>query len=475
MPRSPNLCREISGVKTNKESTELIFKNNSSFITGVSGEGSRGLRSTILIIDEFRLVDEEVKNDILVPTMIQRPAVYLEKEEYRYLVEEPKQIYLSSAFWKSHWMWDTIRYAMKGVYKNEAVLFSTDYFTTIKYGIKTRKQMIQAKSNSGELGWLMEYCNIMLGGSDNQYYSYELINKAQCIPKAWYPRTVNEYFDTTEEKRGKRVKTKSWFGDIPKKEDELRIITADIALSSNTKNIKNDYTVIKCIRALVSGKKYERQEVYIESHNGVSLDKQAIRMRQLIDDFEADVLVLDARNFGTVIFDEFAKVLYDTERDVEYEPIKCMNDDHYASRCLNSNAIPMVYAFVGTTDRNDEMHKQMKSALMTGHYKMLIPYAKCEEEYLNKHKQYKLGTEEEKGRFRQPYIRSDLTLNEMINLNQEFIGGGQGKIKLVEPSSGTKDSYISSAMGNYFISERELELMSEDTWDNFDGDNFILY
>lgn len=433
------------------------------------------LRSNILIIDEFRLVKEDVKNEILVPTMIQRPAEYLQYEEYRDLIEEPTQIYLSSAFWKSHWMWNTIRYAMKGVYKNEAVLFCTDYFTTIKYGIKTRKQMIQAKANAGELGWLMEYCNIMMGGSDNQYYSYDLINESQCIPKAWYPRTTEEYFETTDERRGKRVKTGTWFGDIPKKEDELRIITADIALSSNTKNIKNDYTVIKCIRALVSGKKYERQEVYIESHNGVSLDKQAIRLRQLIEDFEADVLVLDARNFGTVIFDEFAKVLYDDERDIEYTPIKAFNDDHYASRCLNPNAIPMVYAFVGTTDRNDEMHKQMKSSLMTGKYKMLIPHAKCQEEYLNKHNEYRLGTPTEKGRYEQPYIRSDLTLNEMINLSQEFIGGGQDKIRLVEPSTGTKDSYIASAMGNYYISEKESELTGEDTWNDIDGASFILY
>ena len=42
MPRSPNLRREIKGVKTNKESTELMFKNNSSFITAVSGESARG-------------------------------------------------------------------------------------------------------------------------------------------------------------------------------------------------------------------------------------------------------------------------------------------------------------------------------------------------------------------------------------------------------------------------------------------------
>ena len=49
---------------------------------------------------------------------------------------------------------------------------------------------------------------------------------------------------------------------------------------------------------------------------------------------------------------------------------------------------------------------------------------------------------------------SDLTLNEMINLKKVYIQGG--KIKLEEPSTGTKDKYISAAMGNLFIQE-ELE------------------
>ena len=63
----------------------------------------------------------------------------------------------------------------------------------------------------------------------------------------------------------------------------------------------------------------------------------------------------------------------------------------------------------------------------------------------------------------------------MINLSQEFIGGGQDKIRLVEPSTGTKDSYIASAMGNYYISEKESELTGEATWNDIDGASFILY
>ena len=431
-----------------------------------------------MIIDEFRLVKKEDVDEILVPTMIQRPVPYLTNPKSPYikdkelLQEEPRQLYLSSAFWKSHWMWDTIRLAVKDTYIGKGIIFSTDYFTTIHHNIKTKAQMIQAKKNSNEMGWLMEYCNIMIGGAEDQYYSYDLVNHAQVLKKPFYPRTTEEYFDTTEMRKNKRVKTKTWFGDIPVKKGELRIVTCDIALSDDTKNIKNDYSVFKCIRALLDKDKYERQEVYIESCQGVPLEQQAIRMRQLMEDFEANYLVIDARTFGITIFDELGKVLYDQERDIEYEPIKCMNDEHYSSRCKNTEASPVVYAFVGNPDRNDEMHKAMKSALMGNKYKMLIPHTQCKDAYLDNKKEYKLASFEDKGRYEQPYIRSDMTLHEMINLSKEFVGGN--KIKLVEPSKGTKDSYIASAMGNYFISEKETEITLDD--EEFDEDiEYVLF
>ena len=42
MPKSPALRLEIKEIKTGINDTEVFFKNNSSFITSVSGEGARG-------------------------------------------------------------------------------------------------------------------------------------------------------------------------------------------------------------------------------------------------------------------------------------------------------------------------------------------------------------------------------------------------------------------------------------------------
>lgn len=279
------------------------------------------IRSNILICDEFRLIKKEVLDAILIPTEIPRIPPYMLKKEYKdveVLQEPPREIYLSSAFFKSHWMWRHIKKATVEMYKGDAILFSTDYATTLKHGIKLRKQMEKARAMSDSITFDMEYNNFMVGGSENQYYSFELVNNAQTVKKAWYPRDIETYLSTTTDKNGRRVKTKTWFGDIPKKNGEIRVVSMDVAVSSDRKGVKNDYSVIKCVRALQNGERYDRQEVYIESFQGESTEKQAIRIRQIMDDFDADYLVIDGRTYGTNMIDEFAKILYDEVTKFQY-------------------------------------------------------------------------------------------------------------------------------------------------------------
>ena len=68
-------------------------------------------------------------------------------------------------------------------------------------------------------------------------------------------------------------------------------------------------------------------------------------------------------------------------------------------------------------------------------------------------------TDEEKFRFKLPYVMTMSLINEAINLSQEW---RDGKVKLVEPRLGTKDIIISFAYGNYISSLiiNDLEMSS---------------
>ena len=91
----------------------------------------------------------------------------------------------------------------------------------------------------------MEYGNFMVGGSENQFYSFELVSEAQKIKKCFYPKTTEEYIENK----------KNRFGDIKKQNGEIRVVSMDIAVSKSTDKIKNDMSVIKCKRALQNGER----------------------------------------------------------------------------------------------------------------------------------------------------------------------------------------------------------------------------
>ncbi|MBO3356261.1 hypothetical protein [Clostridium perfringens] len=467
MVMSPNLRGEIKDIKTSQNAIEVVFHNGSSFIVSTADDKARGLRSTCLIIDEFRLVKKSNIDAILSPTEIIRQAPYIKKSEYAHLAEEPREIYLSSAYYKSSWIWQFIIDTVKDTYKKKAMIFATDYALTLKHGIRTKNQLLRERKKLDSVTFDMEYKNLMIGGSDNQYYTFDLLSEAQTIEKAWYPKTIEEYFASKDNNKYKR------FGNIPKQKGEVRIVSMDIAMSKSTKTTKNDNSVIKCIRGLLVQDHYERQEVYTETFEGIDIDSQAIRVRQLMEDFSADYFVFDARTYGTNLTDSMAKTLYDKERDTEYPPIKVFNNENLADRCKNPSAAPIMWAFIGSSKSNHQMHTTMLGSLMNKKYKMLISHTKCREAYLMDKKEYEGGSPEYRAWLELAYMQSDLTLNEMINLKKNYVDGGN--IKLEEPSTGTKDRYVCAAMGNLFIQEEFETKLTARTVTFDEEDDYVMW
>ena len=77
------------------------------------------------------------------------------------------------------------------------------------------------------------------------------------------------------------------------------------------KNDRSAFCVLKLIeknkvtKSIVDGKEitsvykyYDRELIYIESHEGMLLRKQAERLKELYTDFDASYIVVDAQNAG---------------------------------------------------------------------------------------------------------------------------------------------------------------------------------
>lgn len=484
MPKSENLRREIKKISTNANDIEVTFHNGSSLVVVVGNEDALGYRGTILIYEEFKRIKKYVIDKVIKPFAMTRPAEFRTNEEceqygvkYRdnqEFNEETANIYISSAAPTSHWMGKLLKDTVKSKYSDgRSCMLATDYSIALKHNIKTKSDLIEAKRSTDPITWREEYENEMLREGANAYFSYGLLVKTQSNKKAFYPRRNDDV---------KNKHKNPYF--IPKQTGEIRVLSCDMAFIERAN--KNDNSCFTCIRALPESVTYESRSIdgksievkngyrrippYIEANPGSDVDKQAIRIKQLYYDFDADYVVLDTRNGGLLVYDRLAKVLYDEERDCEYPAWKCMNDPDIAKRVNVVGAIENVFAINASQKLNNDIAVSLRTIFETQMIDLLVNFDEAKDILESNVPEYSSSPDGEVMAFyERPYLETQALVNEMMSL--EYTRNEQtGIITLFETGSNTKDRYVSLAYGSYFISLLEQDLVS----DNGDYDFEIL-
>ncbi|SEU08574.1 Phage Terminase [Lacrimispora sphenoides] len=477
MPKSENLRREIKKITTNANDIEVTFHNGSSIVVVVASEDALGYRSTILIFEEFKRIKKYIVDKVLKPFQMTRPAQYRTNEEceqygvkYREnkeFSEEAVNIYISSAAPTSHWMGKLLKDTVKSKYGDgTSCILATDYSIALKHEIKTMSNLVDAKRTTDPITWREEYENEMLRENANAYFTYGLLTQNQVNKKAFYPRKLDDV----------RNKHKNPYA-IPKQIGEVRVLACDMAFIERSN--KNDNSCFTCIRALpesvtyessnVDGKKievkngYRRILSYIEANPGSDVDKQAIRIKQLFYDFEADYIVLDTRNGGILTYDRLAKVLYDEDRDCEYPAWRCMNDEVIANRVNVAGADENVFAINASQKLNNDIAIALRGVLDSKMIDLLVNLDSAQDILQNNIQEYSLATDPDIMLFyERPFLETQALLNEMISL--EYTRNEQtGVISLYETGSNTKDRYVSLAYNSYFIGLLEQDLLSDNS------------
>lgn len=447
----PNLAREIKQVKSSSNDATVIFHNGSTIEAVTSSENSRGYRGNILILEEFRMINETILNTVLKPFLnVYRQPPYLKKEQYKHLTEENIEIYISSAWYTSHWMWKSMQSARDLMLKGkDTVIFSLDYLTSLHHGLLSKKR-IQKERESGdfdEISFLMEYENLMYGQNSNAFFKLDDITKNRKLKNPFYP-IKNIDYSIVKNKRKEKLK-----------DGEIRVIGVDVALmGGNT----NDATVITCVRLIPNGDKYLRKVSYIETIEGIHTDDQAIRIKQIFEDFQASYVALDCHGNGMSIYDALVKVMYDEERDVEYEAWCAFNDDEMRSRAKTQNPLPVVFSIKAGSKLNHEIATSLRVNLQSSNIELLMSEIEARD-LLSDKKHYQSASVEDKVQLELPFVQTTLLVNELVNLEHDIVGG---LVKIKEKSGKRKDRYSSLGFANYLAKLLESEnLQKNDVYD----------
>lgn len=458
MNSSPILRKEIMKITTNANKIQVKFRNGSTItVTSVRGE-----RSTVLGRDEFRQIKKNDDDTIFSPYQMVRQVPYLKDPYYANvpeLLEEPTNVYISSSWREPHWMWklfdDTFTDMMNG---KKSCALGFDESVTLKHNIRTQNQLQQEKRKLDPMSFEIEYLNVRMKENTDAFFPYELIEKNLVLRKPFFPRK-----DTNIISRQKN--------SLPKQNGEIRIVAIDLAFVEKK---GNDNSVFTCMRALpesitysgdsretIVKQGYRRLVPYIESRPGGDISKQAIRIRQLYDDFEADYIVLDTRNGGVICYDLLAKVMYDEERDVEYPPLRCMNDDNIANRIQIAGAKPCIFAVNASEKLNSDIAIDFRSVMENQRIEFLVNIQTALDDILSKIPEHENAADSDTQIFyERPFLETQAFVGETTSLVYER-KEQTGAIRISEQGNNCKDRYTSCSYGSYFISLLEQDLLSD--------------
>lgn len=302
---SPILKKEIEDYSTRNSDIYVKFRNGSKITVFVANENARGLRSNGICREETRQIKKKIEDSVISPFQTPRKPQYMFKPEYKdnkLLKEQPVDIYISSSWYDDgNWMWDVSKQALDAMKKNNGgLMLAFDESIALKHELKTMEQLVKEKKKQDPATWKIEFLNLKLRDSVSSYFTYKMLINRQISKHVFYPRSTIDF------KSGKKNKYA-----IPKLDNEVRVISNDIAFVAGS---QNDNSVYSCIRAIPESitynteanaveikQGYRREYPYIESNQIGDTTLQAIRIRQLYEDFEADFIVIDARNGGRFV------------------------------------------------------------------------------------------------------------------------------------------------------------------------------
>ena len=421
----------------------MYLWNGSSIKVLPEEETSRGNRSCILIAEEAAKLTKSKYDSIFREMLRPRNAPYRNLPQYQtdMYADKAKEIFLTSAYFKSHWIWTAFKKCVTLCYNDthdEYNFYAGDIFVAIYHGIKSWTEYRKVKQNSGELAFRMETLNEMVGEADNAYFTLEMFQKNQILTQAFRPPTNEEVITGTIPKMRKK-------GD-----NEYRILAVDLAFSENAagKERESDRCALEIMSVICKPTRgVERRLEYVESMGGGDDKAVKQRIRELFWDCECDKICIDMQGGGGLYYSDLSSPWeHPMRRDwnphgfglCEEPNMQFITEgtlNELRARTVDPEAIPCIIPMKATAELNSNMWKSLWKVLNNGELLLLEDELQATKRYDENYKTELLSSQE---RFLalNPFIQTSMLISEGINLSQSW---KNGVLTLVQPRMGHKD------------------------------------
>ena len=428
LSKNETIAREINfPIKTSSDDCYCEFKSGSeiraiTLAQDRGGDSARSWRFNYLLVDEARLVKDDIVETILIPmTKTKRQNALRWKQN-----EKGKVIFISSAYLKTSGLYKRFKYHFDQMVSGNKnyVAMCFPYQVGIQAGLFDEDDIEQEREKPTMTSdkFSYEYEGIFVGSSGESYYPYELTMPCRTL----------EHCELEQ----------------PKNSDSIYIVTHDVAVST-AKNSDNACTHVIKLKLRPNGA-YTKSVVYTKVVNGLALEKQRDFLRDLIHlKFpNCKKLIIDERGSGNglprMFYESWEYTDPRTKVTVEYPPLIKDNDEE---GFLLDNAVPLIRAVNATNDFNTTYYPYMKSCFEDRTLQLLVASDEVDA-------QYKSGeiTPEEYAQ----YIEHDTLQSELSNIKQEYSESGNLQYNRIVKTK-KRDRATSLFYGLSVVSEWELE------------------
>ena len=432
--KAEEICKLIPGIKNeidwsrgaskaSKNMVEYIFKNGSKLDIMAAQQSSRGKRATGGLMEECILIDQQLLNEVIIPTMnVDRRLSDGSRQE-----DEPvnkSQIYVTTAGWKNTFAYEKlIQLTIQEITEPEqAVVMGGTWRVPVMEKLLRRSFIEELKLDGtyNDASFSREYESEWSGDAENAFFSAEKFDKHRRLLQPEY-----EYSG-----RSSRSAYYVLGVDVGRKG-----CTSEVCIFKVTPQAQG--TALKTLVNLYS---------WDEEH----FEAQAINIKRLYYKYKARTVAIDANGLGIGLIDFMVKDQIDPETGELLPNFGVENDEEnfYKKFKTPDTEVDAMYLIKANAPINTEAHTYVQTQLYSGKIKFLIDENQAKVKLM----ETKVGQNmdnDKRAEFLKPFTYTTILREQMLNLVEE----NEGTNIILKQSSRKikKDKFSAFEYGLYYI------------------------
>ena len=402
---------------------EITFKNGSHMDIVSTTNAARGGRRHWGTLEEFALMNGDEVNEIIIPLM------NVDRRTMSGLINptEPHaaQTMITTAGYRGTYAHDRTLETLvdMAIEPGKAFCFGGDFRIPVMHGLLSADKVKEKLKNSSYKleSFLREYMSVWSGGSEDSYYSYELISQCRELVRPEFKPEVNF-------------------------KDGFYVMAVDVA------RFEGDQTVALIFKVYTTGERYKIHLVNIKLMNSTHFKNQAIYIKQMDNLFNFKAIVMDINGNGAGLADYL--IDEQNENGEYYQPYGFLNKNKY-SNTEKRFSVKKLYGIEANRQFNSECFTNAHLILSLKRVSLLINERQARR-YFGKYKSWNKLNPVKQANKLIPYAQTTKLQDQLSNLKANLDNNSSIVLTMIKKST-RKDLVSAFIYGLYYINEVEEE------------------